>query len=437
MFKLTHCDFCKVWIPTVLIILLGFIFTFQFVQSPPPKEFRIAVGREGGAYHTFALQYKKHLAQDKINLIIQPSAGSIEGLKLLQSGEVSVALIQSGTAKTVSSEGLQSLASLFYEPLWVFHRKELTVNYLFDLRGKRIAIGEKNSGTQVLAIDLLKYNKVDANNSEFFELSSKQAVEKLSNNEVDAAFFVVSPESQIINELFYNPNFELMSFRRAAAYSSHFPFLTSLNLGEGVIDLEKNIPAQNKTLLAATANLVARADLHSDLVHLLLREVIKIHHDGGILGNTGIFPSAQFVELPMNKDAKRYLKSGPPWLENVFPFWLASLLDRLKIMLIPLLTLMLPLLKGGMPLYRWQMRFRIFRWYKVLCKFDQRAYNIEKIEEIVKEIDLIEELDRKLAKDVSVPHSYMGEFYHLRLHFRMIMDRLEKRLEKERCKLNQ
>jgi len=303
----------------------------------------------------------------------------------------------------------------------------LTVNYLFDLRGKKISIGENGSGTQALSLELLKHNKVDEENTQFLELSSKQAVAQLIQGEVDAAFFVVSPKSKIILELFYHPDIELMNFRRTTAYSSLFPFLTSITIGEGMIDLEKNIPNKNKTLLAATANLVARADLHSDLVHLLLRETIKIHRSGGILEKTGWFPSTEFVELPMDEDAERYLKMGPPWLENVFPFWLASLLDRLKIMLIPLITLTIPLLKGGLPLYRWQMRFRIFRWYSVLCKFDQRAYNIKELEEIVKEIDLIQELDRRLAEDVSVPHSYMGEFYDLRLHFRMIMERLESR----------
>jgi len=115
MMKLIKCDFCKVWIPTILIISFGFIFTFQFVQSPPPKEFRIAVGREEGAYHAFAQQYQAHLAQDKITLEIQQSAGSIEALNLLKSGKVSVALVQSGTAKAVDSQGLESLASLFYD----------------------------------------------------------------------------------------------------------------------------------------------------------------------------------------------------------------------------------------------------------------------------------------------------------------------------------
>jgi TRAP transporter TAXI family solute receptor len=422
------CESCKVWIPTTLIILFGFIFTFQFVRSPPPKEFRIAVGREDGAYYAFALKYKELLAKEGITLHVHPSAGSVEALRLLHSGAVSVALMQSGTAKSLKdSTEVHSLASLFYEPLWVFYRKELTISYLFDLKGKKIAIGEKESGTHALAIELLNLNNVTAENTQFFEISSKQAAEKLANGEIDAAFFVVSPQSHIIENLFYNPTIELMNCRRAKAYTSHFSFLNSITLGEGLIDLEKNIPDQEKTLLSATANLVARKDLHSDLIHLLLREVIKVHRNGGILEKTGSFPSAEFVELPMSPVAERYLKIGPPWLENVFPFWLASLLDRLKIMIIPLITLMIPLLKGGIPLYRWQMRFRIFRWYSVLYKFDQRSNNITELSEIIKEIELIQELEQKLSEEVSVPHSYMGEFYDLRLHFRMIMKRLENR----------
>jgi uncharacterized protein len=424
------CRTCKIWIPILIFIPLSFIIAYQFIEPAPPNEFSIATGREGGGYHTFALKYQKRLAQEHIRLNIQPTAGSIEVLEQLKSGKVSVGLVQGGTAKTVSSDELKSIASLFYEPLWVFHRKEHPLKYLFEVRGKRVAVGEVGSGTRPLALRLLQDNHISADNTTFLALSSNEAALKLAAGEIDVAFFVVSPSAHIITELLTNPEIELLSFRRDKAYTSRYSFLTSVKLGEGVIDLENNIPQQDKTLLAATATLVARDNLHPDLVHLLLKILIEIHKKGGILEKPGQFPSKKFVEFPMNEDAEHYLQYGPTWLHQIFPFWIASLLDRSKIMLIPLIAIMLPFFKGIVPLYQWGIRSKIFRWYSILREVDQEIDILTDLATIDKEIQRMKTLQQEIIEQVSVPLSYMGEFYSLRLHIRMVLNRLkDQRLE--------
>jgi len=327
------CDPCKVWIPVILLVSVGFYITFQFVDPPPPKELRIATGREGGAYYAFAQEYKKLFEEKGFTLTIQPTAGSIESLKYLAEGKVSVAFVQGGTASSFEAKKeLSTMASLFYEPLWLFYRAEQPVNYLFELRGKKIAIGEEGSGVRTLALQLLQDNEVTTENTTFVEIPSKNATEQLMANEVDAAFFVISPTAELVTTLMSNPDIKLMSFKRALAYSKRYKFLTQMVIGEGMIDLKNNIPKEEKILLATTANLVVRNDIHPDLMRLLLKQVIEVHKKGGLLEDKGMFPSEKLVELPMNKGAAQYLRSGPPWLENHFPFWLASMIDRLKIL---------------------------------------------------------------------------------------------------------
>ncbi len=419
------CDACKVSIPIILIILLSMIIAYQFVEPAPPKDASIATGRVGGGYHTFALEYQKRLADEGFQLDIQPTAGSIEVLKRLKSGKVSLGLVQGGTAKSIS--GLQSLGSLFYEPLWVFHRKNLSLEYLFELRGKRVAIGEEGSGTRPVAFQLLQDNQVTQDNTTFLGLSSKEAAQQLIAGEIDAAFFVMSPSAPLIPELLHNPGVELMSFKRDLAYSSRYPFLTSVKLGEGMIDLEKNIPSEDKILLATTASLVAREDLHPSLVYLFLMKMIEVHKTGGIFEKPGQFPSERFVEFPMNEDASYYLENGPSWLQRIFPFWLATTLDRLKIMLIPLLAVMFPLLKGALPLYQFGVRFKIFRWYSKLSEIDQKVKKMSDLSVIEKEIEQMKALQHEIIEQVSVPLSYMGEFYALRMHIQLVVARLEER----------
>jgi hypothetical protein len=49
-------------------------------------------------------------------------------------------------------------------------------------------------------------------------------------------------------------------------------------------------------------------------------------------------------------------------LQKYLPFWIASVVDRGKILLLPALTLLLPLFRVAPPLYRWRIRSRIYRW---------------------------------------------------------------------------
>ena len=425
------CETCRMWIVWGIVLsitIAGFVVAYLFVPPPPPKELSIATGRVGGGYHTFALEYQKLLKQEGIDLHIIPTAGSIEVLNLLETGKVSIGFVQGGTAGNAPKENLSSLASVFYEPVWVFHRKDQVITYLHDLKGKRIAIGEKGSGTRPLALRLLEANDMNETNTTLVEVSSKESASQLVAGNVDAAFFVTSPTASLISELLENPDIELLSFKRHLAYSSRYNFLTSITIGEGLVSLENNIPENDKTLLAATASIVARNDTHPALIRLLLKQIVRVHKQGGILEKKGEFPSDNHVEIPMSPAASRYLEVGPSWLENVFPFWLASMVDRLKILLIPLLTLMIPLLKGAFPIYRWRIRSQIYRWYRTLRAADLKMSCCNETE-IKDEINKIKGLRDEIVRQVSVPLPYMGEFYTLRVHINLVLQRLEEQLK--------
>ena len=423
------CKSCLFWTSIVTIILLSLIITYQFVEPAPPTTIRIATGREGGGYHNFALKYQKFIAQKNFRLEIQTTAGSVEALQLLKAGGVDVSFLQGGVRDETDAkvEELESLASLFYEPLWVFYPAHKPIQYLFELRGKRIAVGEEGSGTRQLVLYLLKENGVTEENTTLLALSKEAAAQQLAAQAIDAAFFIISPTAATISELLNNPDLELFSFKRDLAYTSRYPFLTTITIGEGMINLEKNIPKTDKILLATTASLVAHRNLPPSLIRLLLMAAADTHKPGGFLEKPNQFPAEQFVEFPLNAEAQHYLEKGSNWLETIFPFWLASTLDRLKVMLIPLIAIIIPLIKGVIPIYRWGIRFKIFRWYRILREVDHDIESMNNLEVINKNIDQMKLLQRELLNVVSVPLGYMSEFYTLRTHLNLILGRLEER----------
>ena len=125
----------------------------------------------------------------------------------------------------------------------------------------------------------------------------------------------------------------------------------------------------------------------------------------------------------MNKDAKRYLEKGPSFLYRIFSFRVANKLDRLKILLIPLLTLLFPLFKAMGPFYRWRIRKRIYRWYRILRSADESLDGETTPQEVESHLVRLESLEREIT-GVAVPLSYTEEFYNLRLHINFVLERL-------------
>jgi hypothetical protein len=234
---------------------------------------------------------------------------------------------------------------------------------------------------------------------------------------------VTGAGAPILNDLMTEPGINLMPIKRADAYTSRYKDIFSVVLDEGVIDLERNIPSEDKQLLAATATLVANDGLHPDLARLLLIIATQIHSKGGILEDTGEFPAPVFVGIPMNLDAARYLENGPTGLERVLPLWMASRLERILFLLLPAVLIMYPLFRGTPLALSFMNRYRIIRRYRYLREVD-REYRADDSEELDKSIARLKAFEQEISDKMDVPTSLLDEYYALRLHTALTLDRL-------------
>ncbi len=411
------------------LVALGFAVAIAKLEPPPPRHLKIAAGAPGGAYHAYAERYQELLKHDGFELEIVESAGSVENLRLLQGGEVELALLQGGTrpeaSQTQAADDLESLASLFFEPVWIFHRAEQPLTLLTELVGRRVAVGQPGSGTHVLARQLLLDNGVDGSNAELLEMTSELAASGLEDGTVDAAIFVSSADSEVVRRLVARQDVELLSVRRSLAYRKAHAFLSPVLLGEGVLDIDQDLPRRDITLVAAAASLVARRELHHALVPLLLRAMDEVHGDGGVLETPHDFPGVESIDYSLRAEAEHYLKQGPSFLQRYLGFRAASAIDRLKILLLPLITLMIPVFKTAPPIYRWRIRSKIYRWYEDLRWSDEILHDDPSAEEVTAHLEGLLRLEREVAR-VSVPLSYMDEYYSLRVHIRLIRVKLER-----------
>ncbi len=416
--------FLTVSIPIILLIIASFYITSQFIQPSPKKEFTIATGSKEGEYYKTALLYKEILEKEKVKVNILTTSGSIENLKLLEEKKADVAFVQNGMILNKEQEHLKAIASIYYEPLWVFYKnRNYSINYIVELFSKRISVGVQGSGTNHLALQILNDNGINKENSDIQVHSSSDAKDLLINDKIDAMFIVGSPNSKTIKELLDNPNINIFSFKRAKAYSRKYSYLETLPLYEGTVDLYKNIPYSNINLLATTANLVINDNLSEELTRLLLKKLVLIHDKKGLFEKNEQFPNISNLTIDIDEEANRYFNYGDTFLEKIFPYWIASNLDRLKILLIPLLTLLFPLFKGVFPLYRWSIRSKIYKWYDKIQSIDKRIDNLNN-KELKENLAELQKLKKEIREETKVPLSYMGEYYDLIMHLEVLISQL-------------
>jgi hypothetical protein len=128
----------------------------------------------------------------------------------------------------------------------------------------------------------------------------------------------------------------------------------------------------------------------------------------------------------LSSEALRYYKSGLPFLHEYFTFWVAELIGRLAILLIPIFGLLLPMMHFLPRIYNWAMRSRILRLYGELRLLEDETSRAqysrsEDKREMNARLDRLEEQ----ANHLRMPVSYASMLYELRAHIELVREGLK------------
>ena len=390
------------------------------VETLPPHKIVMATGAQGGAYHELGIRYREILAQAGVEAQLLTTTGAIENLTRLRDPRsgVDIGFIQGGTTTQKESPGVESLGTLFYDPLWFFTR--ISGSRTEGLSGRRLSIGPEGSGTRDLMLQLLERNKIVA---ELFGFTPDVAAEKLIAGDIDAVFIVATWDSPVVQQLITAQGIELRSFPRADAYIQLYPFLNKVVLQEGVGDLATNRPPSDVVLVAPKASLAVRADLHPAIQYLLLNAAVEIHSGPGLFRKAGQFPAAELIDIPLSDAAQRFYKSGQPFLHNYLPFWIAELVARVLVVFVPLALVLYPFFKLLPRAYDWIMRSKIMPLYDELRSIEREMEaqgSGHAADAIVARLD---QLDQR-ANRLRLPTAYASAVYTLRSYIDLVRQRL-------------
>lgn len=417
--KSSRRELLLIALPALALAVIAFWLLFAYVRPAPPRVVTMVTGSEGGAYDLFGARYREALARHGIDLRLRRTSGSVENIRLLTTDPtVDLGFLQGGILNDPGSQDVEQLGSLFPEPLWILSRSRIATGRLTGLHGKRIGIGASGSGTQLLALQLLAANAFSLDAANIRTEAEKPSAESLADGSLDALFMVAGAQSPTLQGLLANPQIELLDLAYTDAYQRRFPHLETLTLPAGTLDLVAIRPASDVHLLGTTAILAAKANLHPALVSLLLQTAKELHGEPGLFQRRGEFPTIRDGGLPVNAQAQRFHEYGTPFLQRYLPFWLAILIDRLLISLLPVLAILLPVIRIAPPIYAWRKRSRIYRWYGELKFLEQeaRTSGTEGLGRILSRLDRIEEA----AYERRTPLAFANELYTLREHVALV-----------------
>ena len=414
-------------------LALALYAAYRVLDPTPDKRIVIATGPEQGAYAEFAKRYRPHLAQHGITVELRATQGSSENLALLRDGGAGVhaAFVQSGVdAPEEQRPGtLVSLGSVAYEPVWLFVREasvrerlgRTPLTRLAQMADWRINTGPEGGGAGPLFRRLAEANGLQATELTLGDKAPVHGVVDIVQGRTDALLMVAAAEAPLVQYLLQTPGVRLFPFVQAEAYARRFPSLRALVLPRGVIDLAADKPPADVPLIAATASLVVREDLHPALVQLLVQAARQVHGEAGWFARAGEFPNPSASDLPLATEAERFYRNGLPWLQRYLPFWLANFIDRMWIVVLPLIAVAIPLSRVLPPLVEMRLRSRVYRWYAHLRAIEQaleaKAPDLDALR------DELEQVDAQVER-IGVPLAYTHELYDLRSHIHLVRKRL-------------
>jgi len=449
-------------IGTVLAGGLGLAVYAVTLQTGSHTDGRIIMATGNEHYQQLAESYRAELERNGVRLEFRDTEG-FATLKALadpnsdiNAGFVKGGLVGSlqGRLATEKAKGrhveyaqLQSLGRLFYEPIWVFTRNDTPLESLRDLRGKRVMVGTRDSGSRRIASQLMRANGIGRDAATLLNEELSDHAAELLEGKADAAILILPADSDKIQSLLHVPSIRLMDFSAEAdAYDNRFPALTKLVLRTGSVEFQPLIPSADITLLATSVALVIRPSLDASLASLLTQAIMNNpkagfdkNGDPVLFYKAGEFPSASDPEFEVPKEARQVYKT------NELPFVLrliAPLNKRLGlpynvtayasahaaklVLLIPALAVLLPLMRFLPVIYAWNVRRRLFYWYRQLKALERSLDGTGSKSDPAAQQAEIERIDSHVRR-LRVPLYFSHRLYDLRGHIDLVRHRLAAR----------
>ncbi|MBD7984744.1 TAXI family TRAP transporter solute-binding subunit [Sporosarcina sp. Sa2YVA2] len=250
----------------------------------------IATGGSSGPYNiigtTLANEYSKEFG---VNSKPQSTGASVENINLIKEGKVEMAFVMSdvlteaveGTGNfTEATDKVQQIAALYPNYVQIVTTVGSGIKTIEDLKGKRVAVGDQNSGVEVNARNLLSGFGITYDDLKVDYLGYAEAADGLKSGSIDAAFLTSGLPNSSVMELAASIDLAIVAVDhdKVVEISKEQPYFVAMDIPADTYGNAEDVPT------AAIMNaLVVSSDLSEDDVYKLTK---KFFDSLGDLGNS-------------------------------------------------------------------------------------------------------------------------------------------------------
>ena len=250
----------------------------------------IATGGSRGVYYQYgqALADRLRATDPGLDVIVRPTSGSVENLRLLDRAEVTCAFVAgdaaaeavTGRAPFRHSVPIVALARVYDDYLHLVTRRDGGIRELADLTGRRVSLGPPASGTRLMVgrlIDLAGVRPADLDES---ALGIDESLAALEAGQIDAFFWSGGVPTSGVRELGDRVALRLVPVEQYAAElrDRYDGVYRPATIPVGTYGLADSVGT-----LAVPNDIVCRSDLDSATVDLLVRTLFAGREEMGRL----------------------------------------------------------------------------------------------------------------------------------------------------------
>lgn len=281
----------------------------------------IATGGTAGTYYPLGAGmadiWNKNIKG--MNAMVQSTGASVANINLLRNKEVDLIFVQNDVAFYAYNgvelfkepfPQLRGLATLYPETVQIVALADRGINSVYDLKGKRVAVGAAGSGTEVNARQILAAARITYNDIKVQYLSFAEAASNLKDGNIDAAFVTAGHPTAAIVDLAAVRKIVLVPVAEEiiASLQKDYPFYVKIVVPAGTY---KGVDTDAVTV-AVKAMLAVRAEMPEDLAYQLLKtmyanqkRLIEAHAKGElIIPETG----KEGMSIPLHPGAEKFFK---------------------------------------------------------------------------------------------------------------------------------
>lgn len=312
-------DQLEVLMKKIILILICFIVITGCSENK--ENLKFATGSTGGTYYPLGSAIAE-LLTDESDVTVNAYTGnaSVSNTRMLDEELIDMALVQSNVAEW-AIEGIGSfedepidsitgIASLYSEVIQIIVREEADIETFYDLKGKRVSVGQKDSGNYFDAINLFEAHGMSLELVEPYYLTFSQAIEAMDKGDLDAVFITSGIPTSSVSLMSSKVKINMLSIEDVilSKMIKDYPFYT-----REVVPANTYIgQANNKITLSTRALWICHESLDEESVYEMLdrfwtysNRLYDVHQNALELS---IDDALKGMSIPLHPGAVKYYK---------------------------------------------------------------------------------------------------------------------------------